>query len=286
MFQLTNVTKIYKTKGDKVKALSNINLVLPTKGLVFVNGKSGSGKSTLLNLLGGLDRATSGTIKYNNIELTSLSEGELTKYRNEYIGFVFQDFCLIENVSVYENVKFALDILGDKSRDYSIIDKVLKRLNIENLSSRKAKELSAGQKQRVSIARALVKHPKVLLCDEPTGNLDSDTSQLILNVLKEVSNDMLVLIISHNYIESYKYASRIIRLDEGKIIEDKSTKFGSSSIVKANDVLYINDINFLTDYDNYLIDDNITKGRVRHIRPFKNLFSQTTTIYTDPELLC
>lgn len=115
MIKLLNVSKIYISKKEKVEALKNINVELPKRGLVFVNGKSGSGKSTLLNLIGGLDKVTCGHIYFNNIDITSLKENELAKYRNEFIGFVFQDFNLIENISVYENVKISLDLLNVKS---------------------------------------------------------------------------------------------------------------------------------------------------------------------------
>lgn len=156
-----------------------------------------------------------------------------------------------------------------------LVDEVLKKLNIFDLKNRKASKLSTGQKQRVSIARAIVKKPKVLLCDEPTGNLDFETSKLILDVLKEISKDILVVIISHNNNESYKYAKRIIKLNKGEIIDDIETKYKDISYLKENNTLYLNDINSLNDDELYEINNNIKSNEIDNIKPSKTLFKKT-----------
>ena len=220
MIELKNVCKEYKAKNRVVtKALNNINIKLPSSGLVFVLGKSGSGKSTLLNLIGCMDKVTSGNILINDKDISKLSESKLNDYRNSCFGFIFQEHNLIEKFSVYDNLKLpcALKKLKYKKDDY---DKVLNSVSLDNLGYRRVNELSGGQKTRVSIARALIKNPNVILADEPTGNLDSTNSIQIFEILKNISKDRLVIVVTHDTEYAYKYGDRVIEIEDGNITKD------------------------------------------------------------------
>lgn len=185
MITVKDVKKIYKTKKTYCEALKGVSFTLPDRGLVFILGKSGSGKSTLLNILAGFDKKTSGTITVDGKSVDKFSASEFDNMRNQKIGFIFQDFCLLEGLTVRENVRLVLDL---QNSDKCNVDLLLKSVGLEGLESRYPKELSAGQKQRVAIARALAKNPQVILADEPTGNIDSKTSKVALDILKELSN--------------------------------------------------------------------------------------------------
>ena len=220
MIEFKNVNKIYKTKkGIETKALNNINLKIGNIGMVFIVGKSGSGKSTMLNLLGGLDAITSGELLINNQNISNFKNKQYDAYRNTYIGFIFQEFNILEEYNVYENINLALKLQNKKSTKEQI-DKLLNKLGLENLGGRKINELSGGQKQRVAIARALIKDPKIILADEPTGNLDQTSSKQIFELLKEISKEKLVIVVSHDMEAAATYADRIIELKDGNIIHD------------------------------------------------------------------
>ena len=220
MIEFKNVSKIYKTKkGVETKALNNINLKIGNKGLVFIVGKSGSGKSTMLNLLGGLDNITSGELFINNKDISKFKNKQYDAYRNTYVGFIFQEFNILENYNVYENIELALR-LQNKKASKTDIDELLKKLGLENLDQRKINELSGGQKQRVAIARALIKNPEIILADEPTGNLDQTSSKQIFDLLKEISKEKLVIVVSHDMESAKNYADRIIEISDGNIIND------------------------------------------------------------------
>lgn len=220
MIELKNVTKFYKSKkGNSTKALNNVNLKFENKGMVFIVGKSGSGKSTLLNLLGGLDSATSGEILVNNQNINEFSASNYDAYRNTYIGFIFQEFNVLEQYNVYENIELSLKLQG-KSPSKLEIEDILKKLGLENLENRRINELSGGQKQRVAIARAIIKNPKIILADEPTGNLDKNSSEQIFNILKDISKDHLVIVVSHDNEAANIYADRIIKIEDGCVLTD------------------------------------------------------------------
>ncbi len=220
MIDLNNVVKIYKSKnGSETVALDRVNLHFANKGLVFIVGKSGSGKSTFLNLLGGLDSATSGEIFVSGEDICKFNDKKYDFYRNSYVGFVFQDFNILEQYNVYENIELSLK-LQEKIITRSEIDELLKMLDIDGLGERRVNELSGGQKQRVAIARALIKKPKIILADEPTGNLDSLSSEQIFNILKEISREHLVIVVSHDMESALKYGDRVIKFQDGKVVSD------------------------------------------------------------------
>ena len=188
MIEIRNLTKVYKTTFKKSTiAINDISLDLPSTGMIFIIGKSGSGKSTLLNMIGTLDHITSGDIYIDGVSIKQSSDTKLQEYRSSYLGFIFQDFLLLNEFTVRENIELAVNIAGIK--DDSIIDKVLEEVDLKDKQDKFPTELSGGQRQRVAIARALVKNPKLLLCDEPTGNLDYKTSENILKFLKQQSKN-------------------------------------------------------------------------------------------------
>ena len=220
MIELKNVCKTYKSKkGSKTKALNNISLKFDEKGMTFILGKSGSGKSTLLNILGGLDKYDSGDMLILGKSSKDFNASLFDSYRNTYVGFVFQEFNILEDYNVYENIVLALQ-LQQKDIDKEKIDNLLDKLELSDLKTRKVNELSGGQKQRVAIARALIKDPKIILADEPTGNLDSKTGKQVMDLLKEISKEKLVIIVSHDTESADKYGDRIIEIKDGSVIKD------------------------------------------------------------------
>jgi len=220
LIELHNVSKNYTTRlGVITKALDNISLCLPNKGLVFVLGKSGSGKSTLLNIIGGLDTVNSGKVIVNGRDIHDLDQKELDYYRNAHVGFVFQDFNIIDTFTISQNIGLAVELQGHQINNEHL-SSILDYVGLSGYESRKGNEVSGGQKQRIAIARALIKKPTIILADEPTGNLDSNTSNQIMDLLKKVSKDNLVVIVSHDPEEAELYADRIIKIKDGMIFED------------------------------------------------------------------
>lgn len=265
MIKINNLCKIYKSKKrKKCYALNKINLMLPDAGLVFVLGKSGSGKSTLLNLIGGLDSITSGAIEVDGNDLSTFREGDYCNYRNSHIGFVFQDYHLIEGLTVYENIVLSLNLCHQK--DTGKVKEALARVDLEGYEDRYPNELSGGEQQRVAIARAIIKKPHVILADEPTGNLDTATATSIVSLLKDLSRDCLILIVSHNVNDANAYADRIIELRHGNIISDmtRNPSF-SESITYSNGMLIYPEGVPLSDGDIDLINrSNGAQIAVRH----------------------
>ena len=220
MLELKNINKTYTAKKtNSTEALKNININFNNTGLVFILGKSGCGKSTLLNILGGLDTPTSGEIIFKGKSLNSFKSKDYDSYRNTSIGFVFQEYNLIEKYNVFDNVAFALKLQNDKI-DENLVFNVLEKVGLKEFAKRNINELSGGQKQRVAIARALVKNPSIILADEPTGNLDSESSKMIFDILKSLSLERLVIVVSHDEESARTYGDRIINLHDGYVIGD------------------------------------------------------------------
>lgn len=231
MIELLNVNKTYTSKSKiQVKALDQVNLQFNSKGLVFILGKSGSGKTSLLNIIGGLDSANSSKIFINGKELKRFDERTCAEYRNSYIGFVFQEYNLMNNLNVYDNIALSLQ-LQKKPVNEDMINDVLNQVDLMGLEKRQLDELSGGQKQRVAIARALIKDPVILLADEPTGNLDSETSTQIFELFKKLSQDKCVIVVSHDAEYAHKYADRIIELSDGHVIKDTNPNIIDEPIV-------------------------------------------------------
>ena len=220
MLETRNLCKIYKPRrGVPVRALDDVSLTLPERGMVFLLGKSGSGKSTLLNLLGGLDRYDSGDIIIRGVSSKDFKQQDFDTYRNTYVGFIFQEYNVLEEFSVGANIALAIELQGRRATDEEI-NHILHEVDLDGYGSRKPNELSGGQKQRVAIARALIKNPDIIMADEPTGALDSTTGRAVLDTLKRLSADKLVLVVSHDREFAETYGDRIIELADGKVISD------------------------------------------------------------------
>ncbi len=230
MLKLENVKKIYETKAGTVNALNGVSLVFPETGMVFITGKSGCGKTTMLNVIGGLDGIDSGDISVLGKSFSTFTPADYDNYRNTFIGFIFQEYNLLSEFTVEKNIKMAMELQG-RVADEEEFNALLEKVDILDLKNRKPSELSGGQRQRVAIARALVKEPRIIMADEPTGALDSNTGVQVLETLKKLSKDKLVIVVSHDMELSEKYADRIIRLVDGEVLEDVTY---SNSEVTAN----------------------------------------------------
>lgn len=213
------LTKQYGTEPNIVKALDNVSISIEQGEFVAIIGTSGSGKSTLLNMLGGLDRPTSGSVRVDKFELGKLKDEDLTVFRRQRIGFIFQNYNLVPILNVYENIVMPIQLDGKKP-DQKFIQEIVSLLGLEKKLYNMPNTLSGGQQQRVAIARALASKPAIILADEPTGNLDSKTSADVLGLLQRTSmefNQTLVMITHNN--EIAQLADRIVRIEDGKIVE-------------------------------------------------------------------
>ncbi len=245
MLSVKNLVKIYQQKkADPVRALDGVTIDFADTGLVFLLGKSGSGKSTLLNAIGGLDTFDEGEIIIKGKSSKEFTQSDFDSYRNTFIGFIFQEYNILENFTVEKNLALAIELQGKKP-DKEEINKLLEQVDMLQYAKRKPNQLSGGQKQRVAIARALVKHPEIIMADEPTGALDSNTGKQVMETLKKLSKEKLVIIVSHDREFAEYYGDRIIELKDGKIISDVTkkeivaTETNSGVKIIDNSILYI-----------------------------------------------
>ncbi len=222
MLELRNISKIYQTKTRRVAALDGVSFALPEKGFVFILGRSGSGKTTMLNMLGGLDAPTEGELIVDGVSSKDFKQADFDHYRNRYVGFVFQEYHLLDDYTVADNIALALELQGDLTQEerQQKIEDALAQVDLAGYGDRNTGELSGGQKQRVAIARALVKDPPMILADEPTGALDRKTGRQLFDLLKAISKKKLVVVVSHDEDFAHEYADRILELEDGKIISD------------------------------------------------------------------
>lgn len=254
MLEIKDLRKIYKTnKGAPVHALDGVTLRFPETGMVFLLGKSGSGKSTLLNVCGGLDSPTDGEIIVKGRSSRDFSQSDFDSYRNTFIGFIFQEYNILNEFSVEDNIALALELQG-KPKDKAAIQKLLEEVDLQGYAKRKPNTLSGGQKQRIAIARALIKTPEIIMADEPTGALDSNTGKQVLETLKKLSATKLVIVVSHDRDFAEYYGDRIIELSDGKVISDISKAQEAQQQLTANvnavgDVLCVKNGAELTDAD-------------------------------------
>ncbi len=220
MFEIRNLGKIYYPSGaSPVEALKGVSVKFGDKGMIFILGKSGCGKSTLLHLMGGLDRPTSGEFLLDGVSSKDFSKRDLDDYRNRCVGFVFQEYNLLPEFTVQENIGIALQLQG-KRAEREKIDAMLAAVGLSFDGPRYPNELSGGQRQRVAIARALIKEPRILFADEPTGALDSKTGNEILTLLKEISAERLVVVVSHDEEFARRFGDRVLGMRDGSIISD------------------------------------------------------------------
>ena len=266
MLQIKNLTKIYKTKGGAdTKALDDLTVSFPEKGMIFLLGKSGSGKSTLLNVAGGLDYPTSGEIILKGRSSKDFSQSDFDSYRNTYIGFIFQEYNVLNEFNVEQNIALALELQGKKATKEAV-DDLLAQVDLEGYGRRKPNTLSGGQKQRIAIARALIKEPNIIMADEPTGALDSKTGEQVFETLKKLSSDKLVIVVSHDRDFAERFGDRIIELKDGKIISDQTkhaieaTNISENVSIINDKAIRINDAKKLTKADFDKLYDTIIKS--------------------------
>lgn len=220
MLEVRNLVKVYKTKkAADVRALDDVSIKFNDTGMVFLLGKSGSGKSTLLNVMGGLDKFDSGEIIIRGKSSKTFTEKDFDAYRNTYLGFIFQEYNILPEFTVQKNISLALELQGKKA-DKKAVDDLLAQVDLSGYAKRKPNQLSGGQKQRIAIARALIKNPQIIMADEPTGALDSNTGKQVFETLKKLSEEKLVIVVSHDREFAEQYADRIIEMKDGKVLSD------------------------------------------------------------------
>lgn len=237
MLELKHVTKIYEVAGSKQKALNKIDIKFRQNEFVSILGQSGSGKTTMLNIIGGLDKYTSGDLVINGISTKEYNDRDWDTYRNHRVGFVFQSYNLIPHQTALQNVELALTLSGvDKDERRKRAIAVLKKVGLGNQINKRPNQMSGGQMQRVAIARALVNDPDILLADEPTGALDSETSLQVMDLLSNIAKDKLVIMVTHNPELAVNYSTRIVKLLDGEIVDDSNPFDGNEEIkeIKSN----------------------------------------------------
>ncbi len=245
MIKLTRLNKyFFKNKKNQIHVLNDVSLDIADKGLVAIHGPSGSGKTTLLNVIGGLDKINSGQIDFFDHHLNRYNARIWDKIRNQHVGYIFQNYYLLPELSVYENIRFVLKIIGVVDEEYieQKVHYVLKAVGMYPFRKKKALQLSGGQQQRVAIARALVKNPEVVIADEPTGNLDSKNTLEIMNIIKEIAKDKLVILVTHEKKLASIYADRIISIEDGKVIGDIVNSQKADHEINDENIIYLKDI--------------------------------------------
>ncbi len=244
MVILKNVNKYFnRHKRNEIHIINNTSLEFDNVGLVALLGESGSGKTTLLNAIGGLDKVNKGKIYINGKKITHKTAHTVDKIRNLNIGYIFQDYKLIDNLTVFDNVAIALKMIGikDKKEIEKRVNYVLESVNMYRYRNRPANMLSGGERQRVAIARAIVKNPNIVIADEPTGNLDSKNSLEIMNIIKAISKDKLVILVTHETELAKFYASRIIEIKDGKVEKDYKNDISESLDYRVESKIYLKD---------------------------------------------
>lgn len=244
MIKIENVNKYFnRHKKNEIHVINNTSLEFEENGLVALLGHSGSGKTTLLNAIGGLDKVNKGKIYINGEKITKRTSHKIDKIRNLNIGYIFQDYKLIDNMTVFENVAMVLRMLGikDKKEIKTRVEYVLNSVNMYRYRNRLASMLSGGERQRVGIARAIVKNPNIVIADEPTGNLDSQNSLEIMNIIKAISKDRLVILVTHEVDLAKFYASRIIEITDGKVIKDYENVATKDLDYRVDNKFYLKD---------------------------------------------
>lgn len=225
MLKLKNVSKFYYNKGIIASGITKVNLELKIGEFIAITGESGSGKSTLLNVISGLDSYEEGEMYINGKETSHYTEKDFEDYRRKYIANIFQNFNLVNSYTVYQNVELVLLLNGYKKRQIKkkVLD-IIEQVGLTKFKNTKVSKLSGGQKQRVAIARAIVKETPIIVADEPTGNLDTESAKDIIKILKKVAQNKLVIIVTHNIEQVEEYATRIIKMNDGRIVEDRKIK--------------------------------------------------------------
>ncbi len=259
MLQLKDIVKDYPTATTTVHALRKVSLNFRESEFVAILGPSGCGKTTMLNIIGGLDRYTSGDLVIGGVSTAEFDDEHWDAYRNATIGFVFQSYNLIPHLTVLENVELALSLVGEKKKARRAkAVAALHKVNMHEEIDKKPNQLSGGQMQRVAIARAIVNDPKIILADEPTGALDSELSVQVMDILQELSKDRLVIMVTHNAELAYQYATRICRFKDGQLIEDTNPYNPETETICDESAAPIEDKNSKTDSETMLLEEVTT----------------------------
>ncbi len=256
MIKIEKVNKyFYRHKKNQIHVINNTSLELEDKGLVAILGPSGCGKTTLLNAIGGLDKVSNGKIYINGKKITRRCSGYVDKIRNLNIGYIFQDYYLVDSMSVFDNVALSLKISGIKNKEEikKRVNYVLEKVGMYRYRNRYASMLSGGERQRVGIARAIVKDPSIIIADEPTGNLDSKNSLEVMNIIKAISKDRLVILVTHETDLAEFYASRIIEIKDGSIINDRLNEHTNDLDYRLDNKIYLKD---------FKLHHSLSKGNV------------------------
>src|SRR5690554_6293918 len=282
MIELRSLNKFFnKGKKNEIHVLNDVSLSLPEKGLVVILGSSGSGKTTLLNVIGGLDKVGSGSITYKKQEISRFNVTKWDELRNETIGYIFQNYYLQPQLSVFDNVAFVLKMIGitDEDEIKNRVNYVLTALGMFDFRKKKALQLSGGQQQRVAIARALVKNPNIIIADEPTGNLDSKNTSDIMNIIKEIAEEKLVLLVTHDRELAKFYANRIIEIVDGKIVDDYENIHSEYHGLDDDQIIYLKDLNNEDNINSNNLNINYYSD-TKEIEPIKvELIYKNNTLY-------
>lgn len=263
MIEVKNINKFFnKNKRSEIHVLNDITISFPDTGLVVLKGNSGSGKTTFLNILGGLDSVNAGEVKIDNQLIKSYNPNIWNKIRTEKIGYIFQNYYLIPTLSVFDNVAIVLKMIGmeDEQEIEERVHYILKQVGIYNYRKRHANQLSGGQQQRVAIARALIKNPKIIIADEPTGNLDSNNTVEVMNIIKKISKQRLVVLVTHEKSIADFYGDRIVEILDGKIIDDYQNESSNTYQIEETDTFYLKDFKHIETSGNvsfYTNDEHI-----------------------------
>jgi putative ABC transport system permease protein len=246
MIKVNHLNKyFFRRKKNEIHVLNDVSVDFPSKGLVVLLGASGSGKTTLLNVIGGLDSIQSGEIQFDDQTIKKYKANLWDSIRNEYIGYIFQNYYLLPELSVYDNIAFVLKMIGitDPLEIEKRVHYMLNAVKMYPFRKKKGMQLSGGQQQRVAIARALVKNPKVIIADEPTGNLDSANTLEVMNIIKSISRDKLVILVTHEKELASFYGDRIIEIKDGKVIADYHNESLADHSMSKDDTIYLKDLN-------------------------------------------
>ena len=280
MIIIEKVNKYFnRRRRNEIHIINNTSLELENKGLVAILGQSGSGKTTLLNAIGGLDKVNKGNIYINNKKITNRTQGYIDKIRNLNIGYIFQNYYLLDNKTVFDNVALSLKMLGikDKEEINKRVNYVLNSLGIFRYRYRLCNMLSGGERQRVAIARAIVKNPSIILADEPTGNLDSNNTIETMNIIKSISKNRLVLLVTHEREIAKFYADRIIEIEDGKIINDYENSNQNNLDYHLENKFYLKDFKHITNFKNEDNEINIYNDNKNNIK--LNIVVKNNNIY-------
>lgn len=287
MLSLVNVSKTYKLKNaPSVKALDHVSVDFQATGMVFILGKSGSGKSTMLNVIGGLDKADEGEIIIKGKSSKDFKEGDFDSYRNTFIGFVFQEYNLLDDFTIGKNIALALELQGHVATP-AAISEILSKVDMAGYENRRTNQISGGQKQRVAIARALIKKPQIILADEPTGALDSVTGRQVFELLQKLSSEQLVIVVSHDRETAEKYGDRIIQMKDGEIVSDTTKALKAPTEISPglsvnNNIVHFESNYQLTPKDLAFIDELKNQNDTVILTKNKDLVTSVVFEKTDP----